>query len=73
MKGLSRKNLEDFEGYHYAEGAFVIGGQELSTPFDAITTAERKAERFQAVTAYFKWLKTERPELYNYATYRRRE
>ena len=72
LKALSGKNLEDFEGYHYAEGAFVIGGNELSIPFDAITTAEKKAQRFQAATAYFKWLKAERPELYKYATYRRR-
>ena len=72
LKALSGKNLEDFEGYHYAEGAFVIGGIEASSPFDAITSAEKKAQRFQAATAYFKWLKTERPELYRYATYRRR-
>jgi hypothetical protein len=73
LKGLSGKNLEDFEGYHYAEGEVVIGGQVLATPFDAITTAEKKAERFRAVTAYFKWLKTERPELYSYVTYPRRQ
>ena len=73
LKGLSGKNLEDFEGYHYAEGAFVSGGNEFVTPFDAITSAEKKAKRFQAATAYFKWLKTERPELYNYVTYPRRK
>ncbi len=27
LKGLSGKNVEDFQGYHYAEGAFVIAGQ----------------------------------------------
>ena len=68
LKALSGKNLEDFQGYHYAEGAFVIGGAELSTPFDAVTSAEKKAQRFDAATAYFKWLKTERPELYQHAT-----
>ena len=73
LKGLSGKNLEDFEGYHYAEGAFVIGGMECSSPFDAVTSAEKKAKRFRAATAYFKWLKTERPELYSYATYPRRK
>jgi HEAT repeat protein len=72
LKALSDKNLEDFEGYHYAEGAFVIGGVEVSSGFGAITSAEKKAQRFQAATAYFKWLKTERPELYRYVTYRRR-
>jgi hypothetical protein len=72
LKALSGKNLEDFEGYHYAEGAFVSGGNEFITPFDAITAAEKKARRFQAATAYFKWLKAERPELYRNAAYRRR-
>jgi hypothetical protein len=72
LKALSGKNLEDFETYHYAEGAFVSGGNEFKMAFDAITLAEKKAERFHAATAYFKWLKAERPELYRYATYRRR-
>jgi hypothetical protein len=72
LKALSGKDLEDFEGYHYAEGAWVIGGLEFASSFDAITSAEKKAQRFQGATAYFKWLKTERPELYRYATYRRR-
>jgi hypothetical protein len=72
LKALSGKNLEDFEGYHYAEGAVVSGGKELRLPFDAITYAEKKVRRFQAATAYFKWLKTERPDLYRYVTYRRR-
>ena len=72
LKALSGKTLEDFEGYHYAEGACVIGGIEASFPFDAITSAEQKIQRFRAAAAYFKWLKTERPELYRYVTYRRR-
>jgi HEAT repeat protein len=72
LKGLSGKNLEDFEGYQYAEGAVVLGGIEVLSGFDAITSAQKKAQRFQAATAYFKWLKTERPELYKYVTYRPR-
>ena len=72
LKALSGKNLEDFEKYHYAEGDWCLGGLELKIPIDAITCAERKAQRFQAATAYFKWLKSERPDLYKYATYRRR-
>jgi hypothetical protein len=71
LKALSGKNLEDFGGYHYAEGAFVIGGLEASSPFDAITSAEKKAKRFESAAAYFKWLKAERPELYRYVTYTR--
>jgi hypothetical protein len=72
LKALSGKNLEDFEGYRYAEGAIVIGGLEFASGFDAITCSEKKAQRFQAATAYFRWLKTERPELYSYVTYRQR-
>ena len=72
LKALSGKSLEDFEGYHYAEGAVVIGGIECKTEVDAITSAEKKAQRFQAAAAYFRWLKTERPELYKNVTYRRR-
>lgn len=70
LKGLSGKNLEDFEGYHYFEGTSVIGGFEVSTGFDAITSVENRAQRFHAATAYFRGLKSERPELYEYVTYR---
>lgn len=72
LKALSGKNLEDFGGYVYSEGAMVTGGAEFMTPFDALRSAERKASRFQAAAAYFKWLKEERPELYRFATYRPR-
>jgi hypothetical protein len=72
LKAISGKNLESFNGYAYAEGAWVLGGLECSTPFDALSSAEKKAGRFQAATAYFRWLKAERPELYQFATYTRR-
>jgi HEAT repeat protein len=72
LKALSGKNLEDFEKYQYAEGDCCISGFEFKMPIDAITFAEKKAQRFRAATAYFKWLKSEHPELYKYATYRRR-
>ena len=39
----------------------------------APSTDKPEAHRFQAATSYFKWLKTERPELYMHATYRRPE
>jgi HEAT repeat protein len=70
LKALSGKNLEDFEGYAYAEGIYVIGGIELMTPVDALTAVERKSGRFQAAKAYLIWLKTERPELYSFLNYR---
>jgi hypothetical protein len=69
LKALSGRSLEDFEGYHLGEGASVIGGHEMMIPFDAVTIAERKLRRLQATTAYFRWLKAERPELYRHATY----
>jgi hypothetical protein len=72
LKALTGKNLDDFEKYHYAEGAVVLGGFECKGMDDVITLAGKKTQRFQAATAYFKWLKSERPDLYKYATYRRR-
>jgi HEAT repeat protein len=69
LKALSDKNLEDFEEYHSIEGQWIIGGYEFATYVEPITLAERKAQRFQAAIAYFKWLKAERPELYKYVTY----
>jgi hypothetical protein len=69
LKALSGKNLNDFACYNYGEGAFVSGGVEATTQFDAITLAEKKARRFQAATDYFKWLRKERPDLYKHLTY----
>jgi len=72
LKALSGKCLEDFGGYVYAEGAFVIGGAEFSTPVDALTAMEKKSRRFRAAEAYLQWLKAERPELYSSVNYRRK-
>jgi hypothetical protein len=69
LKVLSGKSLEDFDGYDCREGAWTSGGT-FSMPLDPLTSAERKAGRFQAATAYLKWLKAERPELYRSAQYR---
>jgi HEAT repeat protein len=68
LKALSGKNLEDFDGYHFGEGAFVSGGKEAASAFDAVSVAEKKAGRFQAATSYFKWLQKERPDLYKHLT-----
>jgi hypothetical protein len=35
-----------------------------------VTSPEKKAQRFEAATACFKWLKAERPELYRFAAHR---
>jgi HEAT repeat protein len=64
LKGLTGKDLNDFEGYRFEEGCCVIGGMEMQISVDPITRAERSAKRFTAITAYFKWLKQEKPELY---------
>jgi len=72
LKALSGKSLEDFGGYVYGEGSSVIGGAELMMPVDALASSERKAGRFQAATAYLKWLRTERPDLYRSVNYRRK-
>jgi HEAT repeat protein len=63
LKALSGKSLEDFDGYDCREGAYTSGGT-FSMPLDALTSAERKVGRFRAAAAYLKWLKAERPELY---------
>ena len=64
FKALTGKALEDFEGYQYQEGAFVSGGVEAKIITEALDSAEVRAKRFSALVAYCKWLKKERPELY---------
>ena len=71
LKELSGKSLEDFGGYDCREGAWTSGGT-FSMRLDALILAERRAGRFQAATAYLKWLKAERPELYSSVNYRPR-
>ena len=66
LKGLTGKDLNDFDRYDFSEGAFVSGGREAVPAFDAIAQSERRAKRYGAMTAYFKWLKTERPEVYKH-------
>lgn len=68
LKALSGKCLDDFEGYNRLEGSFVSGGREAMPWFDAITVAEKKAGRYRALAAYFRWLKETRPDLYKYVT-----
>jgi HEAT repeats len=70
LKALSGKSLEDFGGYVYGEGAFVIGGFECSGSVDALTVIKRKSGRFRAAEAYLEWLKAARPELYGSVNYR---
>jgi hypothetical protein len=68
VKGLAGKSPDDFGGYRYSEGAFVSGGREYVTAFDAITRADKKVKRYQAILAFCTWLKEERPDLYKHLT-----
>lgn len=68
LKALSGKSLDDFDQYTYGEGAFVSGGKEATTTFDAVVVSERKAKRYQAATSYFKWLQAQRPDLHKHVT-----
>ncbi|CAN5378951.1 hypothetical protein BH10PLA2_BH10PLA2_37800 [soil metagenome] len=67
IKALSGRNLNEFGNYDFAEGAYFLGVQ-LSVGIDGIRDAERKAKRFQALTAYCRWLKEARPDLYKHLT-----
>lgn len=68
LKGLTGKDLNDFEGYDFSEGAFVSGGVEARGTFDAIEFSERRAKRYRAMELYFRWLKAERPEIYKHVS-----
>ncbi|MFO0950856.1 MAG: hypothetical protein U0835_06810 [Isosphaeraceae bacterium] len=66
FKAASSKNLNDFLGYNYGEGAFVSGGVEAMTPFDGLAQAKHRAARYSALAAYLEWLQKERPELFKH-------
>jgi hypothetical protein len=66
LKALTGKDLNDFEGYDYHEGAFVSGGRELIMQRRPIEDSERRAKRFLAIAAYCRWLKEAKPEIYKH-------
>jgi hypothetical protein len=66
LKVLTGKDVNEFDGYDFSEGAFVSGGHEAVGAFDAVEHAEKRATRHQAIASYFRWLKAERPELYKH-------
>jgi hypothetical protein len=68
LKALTGRDLNDFAEYDYSEGAIVSGGREAERMFDAVEHATRRAQRYAAMTAYFTWLKAERPELYKHVS-----
>lgn len=70
LQALTGKSLNDF-GYDYGENAFVSGGVEATmlNP-DPFETAETLAERHIACRDYLKWLRDQKPELYEALTTR---
>ena len=63
IKALTGKDLNDFDDYDWAEGAFVSGGREAVRAGRRPEDAEVKAARFEAIAAFHKWLRDEKPEL----------
>lgn len=66
---IAGKSPDDFGDYQYGEGTSIIGGNEYSTPFEAITLADRRAGRYRALADFCAWLKAERPDLYKHLTH----
>jgi hypothetical protein len=66
-KALTGKNLNDFGGYEYSEGAFVSGDVELMmmNPYP-VDVHEMKSKRHAAIAEYCKWLEKHRPEVFKH-------
>lgn len=64
MKGLSGKDLSDFEYESPWEGAFVSGPNVARSQGQPIEKAEKRIARWQAVVAWTKWAKGHREDLY---------
>lgn len=66
-KALTGKDLNEFNGYDYSEGAFVSGGIEMMMmnvhPADY---HEKIAKRHGAIAAYCKWLEQEQPAIFKH-------
>ena len=66
-KALTGKNLNDFNGYQYGEGAFVSGGVEAVRmhPYPA-AVHDQLAKRHQAIADYCRWMEQEKPEVFKH-------
>jgi hypothetical protein len=66
-KALTGKDLNEFGGYDYGEGAFVSGGLEYmflnEHPADR---HEKLAKRHGAIAAYCKWLEQDQPAIFKH-------
>ena len=67
VKSLTGKDLNDFNGYDYSEGAFVSGGVE-ATMINVEPAAYHKtvADRHLAIAEFCTWLENERPEIFKH-------
>jgi hypothetical protein len=65
-KALAGKDLNDFNGYEYGEGAFVSGGNEYRTVHMPIDYHQKVAKRHQAIANYCTWLQEKRPEIFKH-------
>jgi hypothetical protein len=66
-KALTGKNLNDFNGYEYSEGAVVSGGIEYRLlNVHPVGYHETLAKRHQAIADYCKWLESERPAIFKH-------
>jgi hypothetical protein len=65
-KVLTGKDLNDFNGYEFSEGAFVSGGNELRTIYIPIDYHQKAAKRHQAIADYCQWLQKNRPEIFKH-------
>jgi hypothetical protein len=66
-KALTGKDLNDFNGYKYAEGAIVSGGIEYKLlNVHPAGYHETLAKRHQAIADYSQWLEKERPEIFKH-------
>ena len=65
IKALTGKDLNDFDGYQYDEGA-IVGSTEPQFALDAVRESSNKAKRFRALASFCQWLKEQRPELYKH-------
>ena len=66
-KALTGKDLNDFNEYEFAEGAFVSGGMEaVRVNIHPADYHETCAKRHQAIADYCRWLEEARPEIFKH-------
>lgn len=64
FKALVGKEVTDFGGYDWKEGAYFSGGGEWRTAIDTCQDSKNKAARYTAISSLCEWIKKERPDVY---------